>query len=115
MTTSNSIAIVASGRVSAAGALRLRVEKASESRKNSFNRRKTDQGDARGQQYKRRRGDSQSGTTHDEPFWNGPRLRAPFAAQVIGQVTGDDAPDARSALASYAPVKAWHFLFDDSF
>ena len=115
MTTSSSTAIVASGRVSAAGAVRLRVEKASESQGNSFDRRKTDQGDVRGRLYKRRRGDSQCGTTHDEPLWNGPRLRAPFAAQVIGQVTGDDSPDARSALASYAPVKAWHFLFDDSF
>jgi hypothetical protein len=36
-----------------------------------------------------------------EPDWNGPRLTAPFAAQVLGQVLPQDGSDQRSALSAY--------------
>jgi len=34
--------------------------------------------------------------------WHGPRLSAPFVAQVLGQVLPPDAPNAASAHAAYA-------------
>lgn len=36
-----------------------------------------------------RRAVSRAGTFETAPLWYGPRLRAPFVAQIIGQVLGD--------------------------
>ena len=45
--------------------------------------------------------------TEDAPRWYGPRLTAPFVAQVLGQVLPRSASDALSASAAYrnAPVR----------
>jgi hypothetical protein len=114
MTVSGRFAIVPSTGVSAATALRAYVQKPSKALDSRQNRGSRDSsGD-------RRRGDrrgcdpSRNDTTGDASFWNGPRLRAPFVAQVIGQATGGQAPDTRSALTSYAQIEPWHFLLDRS-
>ena len=39
--------------------------------------------------------------TEDAPRWHGPRLTAPFVAQVLGQVLPRSVPDAYSASAAY--------------
>jgi hypothetical protein len=44
---------------------------------------------------------SQIDTARYEPDWNGPRLTAPFVAQVLGQVLQQDGDEKRSALAAY--------------
>jgi hypothetical protein len=114
MTVSRTFAIVPSAGVSAYSAARARVEKPSETQQSRHDRRRDDAKDARARLHDRRRPSSQNGTRDDASFWNGPRLRAPFVAQVIGQVTGESAPDARSALASYAQVEPLHLFFDRS-
>jgi hypothetical protein len=45
---------------------------------------------------------SRNGTDRRTPLWDGPRWRAPFVAQVLGQLlqTGDE-DHTRSALAAY--------------
>jgi len=45
---------------------------------------------------------SHSGT-EDAPRWYGPRLTAPFVAQVLGQVLPRSASDALSASVAYGP------------
>ncbi|HTW33732.1 MAG TPA: hypothetical protein VMD53_03865 [Rhizomicrobium sp.] len=47
-----------------------------------------------------RRGLSRS-ETEDAPRWYGPRLTAPFVAQILGQVLPQSGPDAQSANAAY--------------
>jgi len=49
---------------------------------------------------------SRSGT-NDAPRWHGPRLSAPFAAQILGQVLPNSGPDPLWARAAYrkAPVR----------
>jgi hypothetical protein len=42
---------------------------------------------------------SRSGTTADASFWDGPRLKAEFVAQVLGQALAADAPQASAAAA----------------
>jgi hypothetical protein len=44
---------------------------------------------------------SQIETASYEPDWNGPRLTAPFVAQVLGQVLTQDSDENRSALSAY--------------
>src|ERR1700744_1318105 len=44
---------------------------------------------------------SQIETARYEPDWNGPRLTAPFVAQVLGQVLAQDGDAKRSALSAY--------------
>lgn len=44
---------------------------------------------------------SQIETASCDPNWNGPRLTAPFVAQVLGQVLTQDGEDRRSALSAY--------------
>jgi hypothetical protein len=44
---------------------------------------------------------SQIETASYEPDWNGPRLMAPFVAQVLGQVSAQDGGETRSALSAY--------------
>jgi hypothetical protein len=39
--------------------------------------------------------------TSYEPDWNGPRLTAPFVAQVLGQVLAQEGDTRRSALSAY--------------
>jgi hypothetical protein len=112
MTVSGKSAITASTGVSAIGRAYLRVEKPSETQGSAHNRRRGDSKDARARLHDRRRSPSQNDTMADASFWNGPRLRAPFVAQVIGQVTGENAPDPRSALASYAQIEPSHLFFD---
>jgi hypothetical protein len=114
MTVSGRYAIVASAGVSAVRAPVLRVEKPNETQGSGSNRRRGDAKDPRDGLRDRRRKSSQNGTPNDASFWDGPRLRAPFVAQIIGQVIGDNAPDARSALASYAQIEPNHLFFDRS-
>jgi hypothetical protein len=113
MTVSRGFAIVRSVGVSASGAMRSCVEKANKTNDFRHDRRRDDQPDKRRGLKDRRRSSSQNDTRQDVPFWNGPRLRAPFVAQVIGQVAHhEEKPDARSALASYAQVKLRNLFFD---
>jgi len=42
--------------------------------------------------------------TEDAPRWYGPRLTAPFVAQVLGQVLPRSTSDALTASAAYGPV-----------
>jgi hypothetical protein len=114
MTVSDGFAIVPSAGVSASGFVRARVEKPNKTLDSRQNRRRDDTVDLRTGSRDRRRSSSQNGTRGDVPFWNGPRLRAPFVAQILGQMTGADAPDARSALASYAQVEPPHPFLDRS-
>jgi hypothetical protein len=44
---------------------------------------------------------SQIETASYEPDWNGPRLTAPFVAQVLGQVLPQNNEDGRLALSAY--------------
>jgi hypothetical protein len=44
---------------------------------------------------------SQIETARYEPDWNGPRLTAPFVAQVLGQVLSQNGNDSRSTLSAY--------------
>jgi hypothetical protein len=44
---------------------------------------------------------SQIETARYEPDWNGPRLTAPFVAQVLGQVLSQNSESRRSAAAAY--------------
>jgi hypothetical protein len=58
---------------------------------------------------------SRSGTD-DAPRWHGPRLSAPFAAQILGQVLPNSGPDAASARAAYRKPRAYlpaGFCLDD--
>ena len=48
---------------------------------------------------------SHSGT-EDAPRWYGPRLAAPFVAQVLGQVLPHSGPDAYSASVAYKSAPA---------
>jgi hypothetical protein len=114
MTVSRTFAIVPSAGVSAYGAVRAHVEKPNKTHQPRHDRRRDDAKDARARVHDHRRSSSQNGTRDDAPFWNGPRLRAPFVAQIIGQLTGENAPDARSALASYAQIEPPHAFFDRS-
>jgi hypothetical protein len=114
MTVSGRFAIVASAGVSAVNAPTLRVEKPSKTQGSSHNRQRDDAKDSRALVHDRRCQSSQNGTRDDASFWNGPRLRAPFVAQVIGQVIGENAPDSRSALASYTQIKPFNLFFDRS-
>lgn len=54
--------------------------------------------------------------TQSAPRWNGPRLTAPFVAQVLGQVLIPKTPDAAAAQAAYAgkPLFAEGSLVDAS-
>jgi hypothetical protein len=114
MTVSRGFAIVRSVGVSASGAMRSCVEKANKTNDFRHDRRRDDQPDKRRGLKDRRRSSSQNDTRQDVPFWNGPRLRATFVAQVIGQMAGENAPDTQSALASYTHVEAWNLFFDRS-
>lgn len=53
-----------------------------------------------------RRKSCQSGTVDDGSFWDGPRLKTEFAAQVLGQAMGisNAAPSATSAYRRRARV-----------
>lgn len=44
--------------------------------------------------------------TEDAPRWYGPRLAAPFVAQILGQVLPGSGPDALSASAAYGHAPA---------
>ena len=58
---------------------------------------------------------SHSGTD-GAPRWHGPRLSAPFAAQILGQVLPNSGPDAVSARAAYRKAPAYlpaGFCLDD--
>jgi len=58
---------------------------------------------------------SQSGTDGAPP-WHGPRLSAPFAAQILGQVLPNSGPDAASARAAYRKARVYlpaGFCLDD--
>jgi hypothetical protein len=44
---------------------------------------------------------SQIETAAYEPDWNGPRLTAPFVAQVLGQALTTESGETRSALSAY--------------
>jgi hypothetical protein len=44
---------------------------------------------------------SHSGTNWAEPLWSGPCLRAPFVAQLLGQLMPSGNSDLRSALQAY--------------
>ena len=62
-------------------------------------------GEFRGAPHTERRhvASSRNGTTDYAPLWNGPRLRAAFVAQVLGQVMMDPSDAALSlAPAAYA-------------
>jgi hypothetical protein len=48
-----------------------------------------------------RLGSCQSGTVDDASYWDAPRLKSEFAAQVIGQALGEEKKNA-SAAAAYA-------------
>ena len=48
-----------------------------------------------------RRQPCQSGTVDDGSFWDGPRLKSEFAAQVIGQATAPAGAPKTSAGAAY--------------
>jgi hypothetical protein len=116
MNGAGNFAIVASAGGCLSSARRARVEKASFSLGTGADRNRHDPADSHTFRSVPRRALPQYDTTDAAPLWNGPRLRAPFVAQVIGQVTGSPAPDARSALTAYAGarLKARHLLFDRS-
>ena len=115
MTVSGGFAIVRSASVTAPGAMRECVEKPYKIRDFRRQRRRDDAPEDRSGPRDRRKRSSQNGTKDDVPFWSGPRLRAPFVAQVIAQVTdGEARPDTRSALASYAHVEGQGFFLDRS-
>jgi hypothetical protein len=114
MTVSGRFAIVPSAGVSAGGYTRARIEKSNKTQDSKRDRRRDDAGDARIGSRDRRRGASRNGTQDDASFWDGPRLRAPFVAQVLGQIAGENVPDARSALASYTHVEPLRLFFDRS-
>lgn len=44
--------------------------------------------------------------TESAPRWHGPRLSAPFVAQILGQVLPQSGPDALSARAAYGHAGA---------
>ena len=54
---------------------------------------------------------SQSGTSENASFWDAPRLKSEFAAQVLGQALGCHAPDA-SAAAAYRKIAAFPARLD---
>jgi hypothetical protein len=57
---------------------------------------------------------SQIETAQYEPEWNGPRLTAPFVAQVLGQVLTQDGDAKRSALSAYrSEAKVFRALLCD--
>ena len=115
MTASGEFAIVRSASVQASGAMRSYVEKPNKTSDFRQDRRREERRKEHRILHDRRRASSHNGTREDASFWNGPRLRAPFVAQVIGQVTDDETkPDARSAVASYAQVKLRNLFFDRS-
>jgi hypothetical protein len=113
MTVTGRYAIVPSAGVSAFGLPRAHVEKPNKTSDSKHGRRRDDAKDPRVGPHDRRRDSSRNGTRDDAPFWNGPRLRSPFVAQVIGQVTGENAPAARSVLA-YTQIEPLRFFFDRS-
>lgn len=114
MTVSGISAIVRSASVSASGAMRSCVEKANKTNDFKQDRRRGERRKERRVLHDRRCASSHNGTKDGASFWNGPRLRAPFVAQVIGQVAGENAPDTRSALASYVQLELPPFFFDRS-
>jgi hypothetical protein len=49
---------------------------------------------------------SHSGTTDDASFWDAPRLKAEFVAQVLGQALVAKAPKASAAAAYGRPLRS---------
>jgi len=61
-----------------------------------------DGGDARGNEARSRFAHlSQNGTEESAPLWHGPRLRAAFVAQVLGQIMGTQPPSQAQACSAY--------------
>lgn len=114
MTISARFAIVPSAGVTACARACARIEKTSKTLDSRQNRRRDDADDGRSGLRDRRRASSQKNASGDVPLWNGPRLRAPFVAQILGQNCAAQAPDARSVLASYTQIEAFPPLLDRS-
>lgn len=106
MTTIGPLAISTGSAVSAGGMRAGRVEKCAESRDSNGEYREGPEPRDRRMANTDRRAVSHDGTGRAAPLWHGPRLRAPFVAQVIGQVLvhADAAPTAAVYGAGRAPV-----------
>ena len=102
MMSSSEVAIVSAARAAVARAEGRRVEKPAKSLSCGADPRKGDDSQRQSRSGYDRRRSSRRGTDRDVPFWDGPRLRAPFVTQVIAQVIGDTAPDTLSAMSAYA-------------
>src|SRR5437868_8299289 len=65
-------------------------------------------------QNKPKRKASRSETRKHDPIWDGPRLNASFAAQVIAQATGKPASEGQTARSAYrASAQIPHALLLD--
>jgi hypothetical protein len=106
---------VASAESSSAARLRkLEVKKASASK--GFDRQWEDPGWRRTRKQSETSAErlSQSGTEWIEPLWSGPRLRAPFVAQLLGQLLPSSKCDSRGFFRAYhaQPTDTALFLND---
>lgn len=100
MNATGKFAIVGSSGHSARFRAHARVEKSSASNAPHGERRDNDVHTAAPPPSRRQARLSQSETASYDPDWNGPRLTAPFVAQVLGQVLIQDG-SRRSALTAY--------------
>ena len=101
MNTTAKFAIVASNGTGTRWRVHPRVEKANASNAPHGERRDNDVQTVTLPPLHARASVSQIGTASYEPDWNGPRLTAPFVAQVLGQVLTTDTNGASSALSAY--------------
>lgn len=106
MTTIGPLAISTGSAASAAIMRAARIEKCADSGDSNGEYRERSEPRDRRMANADRRAVSRDGTGRTAPLWHGPRLRAPFVAQVIGQVLvhDDTAPRAAVYGAGQVPV-----------
>jgi hypothetical protein len=88
MTAIGALPVLPGGSSGAAGSRALRVEKPRDCAGAHGEYRNCETPDERRTSTGDRRDLSQRETVRSAPLWYGPRLRAPFVAQVLGQVLG---------------------------
>jgi len=81
----------------------LRLEKARDIGASGGERDRKHEGNDHSAQNKPKRRASRSETRKHDPIWDGPRLNASFAAQVIAQATGKPASEGLTARSAYCP------------
>jgi len=106
MSTIQTLPVLAGAAAQAAGMRAVRIEKCPGSGSSNGEYRDRPEPRERRASHSDRRAVSRDGTGKTAPLWHGPRLRAPFVAQIIGQVLSHDeaAPQQAAYGEGHMPV-----------